>query len=474
MARLGADRTAQLIRRWAGGEIAPGVVDTAPGLPGPTRVAFRPARVNRLLGTDLSAAEQRELLARVGVETEPAPAGAPVTVALKPEPLVVAAGTRPPSRRSSRPGAATSPSRPTSPRRSPASAATSCVPSVTPDTAMPRLPAVAARGPRAGPRDARRRRPHRGRDDGPRLAAAHRDVRARPRGARRSATRPQPGGDPIGVTNPLSRDHSLLRRNLLGSLLDVVGVNLRHGTEDVAIFEIGKGYARTGAEPREWWRLGFALVGRRRARRLEPHGPAVRPRRRQGRRRAARAPPRPAAPRLRRRDRRGAVPPRPHGPGGRRRPPARARRRAAPARRRRLGAADHPAGHRRRGRDRRPRRRAARRPSAPTPCRASRRSTAISRSSSPRRCTPAVVEALVREQAGDLLRDVRLFDIYRGVPLAGGEKSLAFRVRFGAADRTLTEAEVEAAVAGVVGALPDGRGPPPGLSARGPRRTGTA
>ncbi len=64
-----------------------------------------------------------------------------------------------------------------------------------------------------------------------------------------------------------------------------------------------------------------------------------------------------------------------------------------------------------------------------------------------------VVEDLVREHAGDLLRSVRLFDIYRGVPLAGGEKSLAFRVRFGAADRTLTEVEVETAVAGVVGAL---------------------
>ncbi|MDQ1323627.1 MAG: phenylalanyl-tRNA synthetase beta chain, partial [Chloroflexota bacterium] len=91
MARLGADRTAQLIRRWAGGEIAPGVVDAAPVLPGPTRVAFRPARVNRLLGTELSTAEQRGLLARVGVESEPAPAGAPVTIALKPETLVTAA-----------------------------------------------------------------------------------------------------------------------------------------------------------------------------------------------------------------------------------------------------------------------------------------------------------------------------------------------------------------------------------------------
>ena len=54
----------------------------------------------------------------------------------------------------------------------------------------------------------------------------------------------QPGGDAIGVSNPLSRDHSLLRRNLLGSLLDVVAVNLRHGTADVAVFEIDKGYGR--------------------------------------------------------------------------------------------------------------------------------------------------------------------------------------------------------------------------------------
>src|SRR4029079_3433776 len=72
---------------------------------------------------------------------------------------------------------------------------------------------------------------------------------------------PQPGGAPITVTNPLSRDHSALRTTLLGSLLDVVGTNLRHGGEDVAVFEIGKGYASAGDEPREWWRLGFALVG---------------------------------------------------------------------------------------------------------------------------------------------------------------------------------------------------------------------
>jgi phenylalanyl-tRNA synthetase beta chain len=64
------------------------------------------------------------------------------------------------------------------------------------------------------------------------------------------------------------------------------------------------------------------------------------------------------------------------------------------------------------------------------------------------------VEALIVDRCGGLLRDVRLFDIYRGVPLPGDRKSLAFRLRFGAADRTLTEAEVEDVVAAVVAGLP--------------------
>src|SRR5687768_1862786 len=45
LARLGADRTAQLILRWAGGRAARGVVDTHPVAPAPVTVTFRPARV---------------------------------------------------------------------------------------------------------------------------------------------------------------------------------------------------------------------------------------------------------------------------------------------------------------------------------------------------------------------------------------------------------------------------------------------
>ena len=89
LARLGADRTARLIAEWAGGEVAPGAVDSNPAEPALTHVAFRPARVNRLLGTTLGTDEQRALLTRVGIETAPSAPGARVRVAAGTKPLDV-------------------------------------------------------------------------------------------------------------------------------------------------------------------------------------------------------------------------------------------------------------------------------------------------------------------------------------------------------------------------------------------------
>ena len=48
-----------------------------------------------------------------------------------------------------------------------------------------------------------------------------------------------------------------------------------------------------------------------------------------------------------------------------------------------------------------------------------------------------------------------LFDIYRGRPLAETDKSLAYRLTLRDDERTLTEAELDAAVAGVVAGLSD-------------------
>src|SRR5262249_41378671 len=57
----------------------------------------------------------------------------------------------------------------------------------------------------------------------------------------------------------------------------------------------------------------------------------------------------------------------------------------------------------------------------------------------------AELTATLRRGAGDLLEDLRLFDVYTGDQIGQGKRSLAFALRFRAPDRTLTVAEATAA-----------------------------
>jgi phenylalanyl-tRNA synthetase beta chain len=52
---------------------------------------------------------------------------------------------------------------------------------------------------------------------------------------------------------------------------------------------------------------------------------------------------------------------------------------------------------------------------------------------------------VVRNAAGELLEDIRLFDVYEGAQVPEGHKSLAFALRFRAQDRTLAAEEVATA-----------------------------
>jgi phenylalanyl-tRNA synthetase beta chain len=56
----------------------------------------------------------------------------------------------------------------------------------------------------------------------------------------------------------------------------------------------------------------------------------------------------------------------------------------------------------------------------------------------------AAVEAALREGAGPSLESLALFDLYRGDQVGDGRKSLAFRLTFRSAERTLTTEEVSA------------------------------
>ncbi|MYA33723.1 MAG: phenylalanine--tRNA ligase subunit beta [Gemmatimonadales bacterium] len=62
----------------------------------------------------------------------------------------------------------------------------------------------------------------------------------------------------------------------------------------------------------------------------------------------------------------------------------------------------------------------------------------------PRGVPAADIERAAREATSDLLRDVRLFDVYSGEEIEGGRLGLAWTFRFRAPDRTLTDQDVEA------------------------------
>jgi phenylalanyl-tRNA synthetase beta chain len=52
------------------------------------------------------------------------------------------------------------------------------------------------------------------------------------------------------------------------------------------------------------------------------------------------------------------------------------------------------------------------------------------------------VEATIRDASGELLASLSLFDVYRGTGVGEGKRSLAYRLRLQADDRTLTDAEI--------------------------------
>jgi phenylalanyl-tRNA synthetase beta chain len=452
LARIGADRVAQLTLAWAGGSVARGRVDTAPDEPAAALVAFRPSRVRRLLGSDVTAAEQRALLGRVGIETEEPATPPRIQVAIDPKPLAVpAAGEQalvalvPTWRRDIAIEADITEeiARIRGYETTPAHLPDTLMPAYRPSPLRVRdmlretlagagLTEVVTHALVSSPNEARLGWPEDTSE--PALPA---DLAA-------------PRGDEIVVTNPLSAQHSVLRRHLGASLLDVFSLNERQGRPDVAIFEIGKGYARGADKPAEWTRLGLLLAGgaepaawNRLPRqfdlddakgivellcsRLGVSVPSYEP------------------------DMRGF----PFHPG-----------RALHVHAERAGeslsgriAELHPDALARW--DLRAQRvviaeLAATSVEAGFPARI--HIEPIPRFPEVERDLAVIVAEVhsadevaetIRRHGGALLRGLRLFDLYRGAPLEASEKSLAYRLVLGAGDRTLTEAEVDEAVARV-------------------------
>jgi phenylalanyl-tRNA synthetase beta chain len=458
LARLGADRAARLVAEWAGGSVARGRVDSATAEPEPERISFRPARVNRLLGTAFATDEQRALLARVGVTTEPVPpgpsperrinvAGTPKSLAVDATSDEVVVASVPTWRRDISIEADLT-------EEVARIAGYETIPSILPDTPMPAW--------RPSPLALRDRIRETLAGAGLTETVSHALVS--PRLAETftwtAETAPIAGGTPasgrpIHVTNPLSADHSVLRPALVGSLVEIVSTNLRRGRSDIAIFEIGKGYGRDGDATREWWRLGVAITGAfdepswNRPRRVAdlddakgiielvcrrlgfdepvftalPGEPLLHPGR------AARV----SALKAGETALTGVVGELHPGIGD-----------EVDLRGSRLLVAELEIAGLAGGRPRDIQAAAASRHPA-----AERDLAVVVPEIQP---ASAVADA-IRTAAGQALASVRLFDIYRGAPLAAHEKSLAWRLVFQADDRTLTEAEIESDVRSITAAL---------------------
>ena len=69
--------------------------------------------------------------------------------------------------------------------------------------------------------------------------------------------------------------------------------------------------------------------------------------------------------------------------------------------------------------------------------------------------TVSELEEVIRRACPPFLESVWLFDVYEGEEIPEGCRSLAWRFRFQAADRTLTDEEVDAAMNAVTIALED-------------------
>ncbi len=253
MARFGADRTAALIARWGGGRVASGVIDTQPEPPKQLRVPFRPRRVSQLLGEDISLEEQRDRLRRVEIETEPAGEGVMVPVIADDEPREVAA--------------------------EPAEALVALVPGHRRDIAIEAdiIEEIArVRGyetidgqlPDTGmPAYSRDSQPMldelRGTLSGAGLTELVTHGLIGPEDHARLGFEADDAGT-IVAANPVTVDHSQLRRSMLPEHLRVLMENERQRTPDIHAFEFGALHRWVDADPEETEVLGLILTGRER------------------------------------------------------------------------------------------------------------------------------------------------------------------------------------------------------------------
>ena len=71
----------------------------------------------------------------------------------------------------------------------------------------------------------------------------------------------------------------------------------------------------------------------------------------------------------------------------------------------------------------------------------------------PKKVSAGDIEHVLMQRGGKLLEDFRLFDIYEGLQVATGFKSMAYSLVFRAKDHTLTDEEVNSVMKKILNGL---------------------
>ncbi|MGN0363793.1 MAG: phenylalanine--tRNA ligase subunit beta [Bilifractor sp.] len=71
----------------------------------------------------------------------------------------------------------------------------------------------------------------------------------------------------------------------------------------------------------------------------------------------------------------------------------------------------------------------------------------------PKEIEAAVIERMIRQRGGKILEDLKLFDIYEGEQVEAGHKSMAYSLTFRSKEKTLEEADISAAMKKILNGL---------------------
>ncbi len=228
-----AERAARLFQEHAGGTVGKGMADTYPGKPQPQVIDLPAAEIRRILGVDIPLGEATRILSALGFRVEPAGK----------EALRV---TTPPNRIDIQAGAA------------------DLIEEVARVYGYDRLPATLM----ADPLPAQHGNPDLEHEEQVRdllvsLGLQEVITYALTTPERETPLQP-PAADYVTLLNPISSERVAMRHTVLAGVLEIVAANLRH-TDTVRVFEIGSVYLpRAGAKlPDEPRRLAVVLTGKR-------------------------------------------------------------------------------------------------------------------------------------------------------------------------------------------------------------------